>query len=132
MRNEKRAPVTKKAGKELPYAKTLIVEWQIAEDDLEWHLAQTGILAAPAPTHHRGRRWWVTTTITLLFLLAAGGWLWHQADAKASQIEGELYAAVEARQWQAERNNRTDAKRTGVIQDITKGEHLPGVAHIQI
>ncbi len=127
-----RMPVTKKAGKEPAQAKTVIVEWQIAEDDREWAFAQTATLAAPASAQHWGRRWWAASAVALLFLLSAGGWLRHQADAGLSKIEGELQAAVEASQWQAERDNRTDAKHTGVIQDITKGELLPGGAHVQL
>jgi hypothetical protein len=132
MRNEQRAPITKKAGKESTHAKTLIVEWQIAEDDREWAFAHTATLAAPAPTHDWNRRWWVATAITLLCVLATGGWLWHQAHAGLGQIEGEVRAAVEASQWRAQQDRRMDAKQTGVIQDIAEGEQLPGVTQVQL
>jgi hypothetical protein len=126
------APITEKSGKGSTQTKTLIVEWQVAEDDHEWHLAKTTTLAVPAPVHHWSRHWWVATAIALLFLLAAGGRLWHQAHAGLSQIEGELQAAVEAGQWQEDRASRMDAKPTGVIESIAQGEPLPGIAHVQL
>lgn len=91
-----RAPVTKKAGKYPAQAKTLTVEWEFAEDDCEWHSAVRTTPAVPPPAHHWGRRWWVASSTSLLFLLAAGGWLWYQAHAGLSQIQGELEAVVEA------------------------------------
>jgi hypothetical protein len=68
----------------------------------------------------------------LFFLLAAGGWLWYQAHTGLSKIEGELQAAIEASQWQAERDSRIDAEHTGVMEDIAEGEQLPDVAHVEL
>jgi hypothetical protein len=125
-------PVTKKGGKDSTQAKTLIVEWLLAEDDHEWHAAQTASPPKPTPSHQWGRRWWVASAVALFVLLMAGGWLWHQAQAGLSQIEAELQAAVEADQWQAKRDRRLEAKPSGVTQANAKEQQLPGDAHVQL
>lgn len=127
---------TPKTDKDSTHSNTLMIEWEIAEDDQEWQLAQQAVLATPAPVQSGGRgwwqSWWKTMAIVFSCLLVMGSVLWYQAQAGLSQIEGELKTAIEADQWRSISDSRAKSPGTDVIQELASNEQMSGEARFQL
>jgi hypothetical protein len=84
-----------------------LVEWQVCESDEEWDAAQrAGPAGLKEPVSHLAARTkfdyrQLALGAALLVLAAAGGWLWHTANAGLEVIEAEVEAAVTADLWPA-------------------------------
>jgi hypothetical protein len=123
-------PATMRTGQEPAQAKTLVVEWEFADEDHEWQLAQAGAPVAPAPIRRGGWRYLAVAAVALLAVVA-GGWLWIQAHAGLHAVEGEIQAAVKAERWRAEYVSRRDTEPTE-FADMTERKRLPEADHVQL